>query len=228
MNRTLNHGALIVLALVMLGPVVTAAEDLRDSGETTERVVRLSDAYGPPQAMPYGDGGKPTSSTGEPLHSFSVAVIPSADLRVGEKYTSVFGTGGGVTLAGMFPLPFFAPLSAGVQAAYHYVPVRTAETRERFSLSLISTGFAVELTWRVLARVELGLFGAAGGFLGFITDDPPATGLGIAAGYGARAGFLITPRILLGIMYLQNHYVGLDCHAALGIALETRFGRRRR
>ena len=194
MIRTLNHGALIVLALVMLGPVVTSAEDVRGSGE--------------------------------PLHSFSVAVMPSADLRVGERYTSAFATGGGVTLAGMLPFRFFAPLSAGLQAAYHYVPVRTAETRDRFSLSLISAGLTVQLTWRVLTRVELALFGAAGGFLGFITDDPPATGLGIAAGYGARAGFLITPRILLGIMYLQNHYVGLDCHAALGIALETRFGRR--
>lgn len=111
----------------------------------------------------------------EPYRPVIVSVRPAVDFPPQPYLTPLFRLGGGVGLTGAYVVPFFMPLSVGVDLNYDLARMK-ADVGDPGSVSFLSAATCAELRFTLFRLVDLFAGGGAGYFFGFINDQPSSNG----------------------------------------------------
>ena len=134
--------------------------------------------------------------------------------------------GGGMDLSGTYALPFFPMLSAGIDAAYSWVPLKKPDSAEISpgSLSFISGGVTAVLGIPIGTRFEINAVAEGGYFYAMFNDDPGTGGGNPYIRAGAGAAFYFNPGFGIQALASYRRYLGLYNDVYVGIGTVLRFG----
>lgn len=137
-----------------------------------------------------------------------------------------FALGGGGGVSGNFSMPFFRPLSLGLETGYLYAPLTAEDAAgSRYaSLSFLAGGAQAGLNLGIGPRIILYAFGNGGYFFTFLNDDTTTLEGNPYVGGGAGASFRIIDRLSLGVEGNYRNYLGLYNSMSLSIGATVHFG----
>ncbi|MBT3275661.1 MAG: hypothetical protein HN368_21080, partial [Spirochaetales bacterium] len=135
--------------------------------------------------------------------------------------SDTYDTGTGLALQGIFTLARWPQILAAAEAGYDYAPLNMAAGAPSLSLSLVSA--AGVFGYRLLnsPRLNLSVFGKAGGFLGFMTDTPAESDWNPLLGGGIALAYTLLPNFQLGAEYSYRNFLGL--YSDTRLSLTARF-----
>ncbi len=160
----------------------------------------------------------------QPDGPIQIGIRPSVDVPIGtEGYLYAIGGGGHVT--GRYAMPFFRPLSVGLDLGYHLAPLATSALSSPDSLSLISGAAMLQLRLVAWGFLEFVVSAEAGWYLGFLNGDPASNGNGFFSAAILGIGYRINQYLSVGLQSGPLYFLGLyQAPVGAGLYLDVRLG----
>jgi tetratricopeptide (TPR) repeat protein len=156
---------------------------------------------------------------GAPAAPFALAVRPGFAVPVAGD-GQIFTPGAAVDLAGLYRLPFFPRVGAGVGLGYALAPLQAVT-----AVSLISGGAAAGLDWPLVAKLELNAALQAGWYLA-LAHNGMGTGNNPFLRADVGVSWRLSPQLSVGGGLAYRNYFGFYNDLVLGATANLALGGR--
>jgi hypothetical protein len=159
----------------------------------------------------------------EQLAKVRISVEPAIDIPL-RADSNLFRPSAGSVVNGLYAIPGFRLLSAGVAATYHAARMQRADLGDLGSLSIFSGEAMVEVRTALRVPIDLYVTGSAGFFYAFENGEPASSASNLVWSTGVGLGVRATPALTVGVRGEYRSYQTIYQFVGIGIVLDLRFG----